>query len=465
MEIILFSIALIVSLVFLFIQTKKLKSIEKLLQDENLEKSILEEKLKNSLELKDKYENETTNLQTQIESLKADIDTKNEKIKELEIKNSALNEKVLNLDEVKSKYENLINENIELKETIKELQTKLKEQEKSFEEKVKLLDENKEKLTLEFKNLANEILEETTKKGEVSFEKILSPLQTQIKDFKEKIEYLNKDESEKISALFNELKNIKELNNQLSTQAQNLTKALKGEVKTQGIWGEMVLYKVLELSGLREDVEYKKEVNLKQDNKTYRPDVIVYLPDNREVIIDAKTSLNAYQEYIATNDESYIKSHIQAIKNHIKTLADKKYENLEGVNSLDFVFMFVPIENALMLALENDKELFEFAFKNRVLLVSPTTLLAALRAIESSWRYERQIKNIQEVIKSAENLYDKVRGFTEDFEKIGKNLDNAKSSFESAKNKLTTGRGNVIRQIEILKEKANIKPKKEITLN
>jgi DNA recombination protein RmuC len=163
-------------------------------------------------------------------------------------------------------------------------------------------------------------------------------------------------------------------------------------------------------------------------------------------------------------EEKYIKTHIKAIKNHIDKLAQKKYENLKGINSLDFVFMFVPIENALMLALENDNTLFEYAFKQRVVLVSPTTLLASLRAIESSWRFEKQAKNIEEVVRVAENLYDKVRGFSEEFEKIEKALDNAKKSFDNAKNRLTSGRGNVIRQIEILKEKAGIKPKREIKI-
>jgi len=242
---------------------------------------------------------------------------------------------------------------------------------------------------------------------------------------------------------------------------------LSGESKTQGIWGEMVLEKVLEMSGLREGKEYKREVSL-QDNQTqkYRPDVIVYLPQNREVIIDAKTSLRAFKEYVNSQDEhtkrALLKEHIKAIKNHIDRLSEKKYEELKGVHSLDFVFIFVPIENALMVALDGDSGLFEYAFKRRVVLVSPTTLLVALRAIESSWRYERQSESIAEVIKNAESLYDKVRLFIEDFEKIGKSLKLANDTYDSAFKKLSTGKGNVLRQIEMLKEKANIKPKKEI---
>ena len=255
---------------------------------------------------------------------------------------------------------------------------------------------------------------------------------------------------------------MKNLSIKLSDDAENLTKALKGEKKLQGNWGELVLERVLEMSGLRKGIEYEREVSLKNDeNKTYRPDVIVHLPNKRDIIIDSKVSLNDYSEYIKDNNEKALKRHIEAIKKHIDTLAEKNYENLNGVNSLDFIFMFVPIENALNLALENS-DLFEYAFKKRVILVSPSTLLISLRAIEASWRYEKQAENIKEVIKSAENLYDKVRGFLEDFEKIGKSLDTAKDTYEKAKNKLSTGRGNVLRQIDILKQKAGIKPKKEI---
>ncbi len=371
-------------------------------------------------------------------------------------------------ENLEQKIELLEKENKKLLSENGELKTKLKESEKSFEEKLDILKKSEEKLKETFENLANRILEKTgekiTQTSKENLSNLLSPLQNQMKEFKDKIEYLSRDEAEKISALQNELKNLKELSYRLSEDAQNLAKALKGESKTQGSWGELVLERVLELSGLEEGREYEREVSLNDgENRRYRPDVIVHLPNNRDVIIDAKTSLRAYEEYIKTQDKAYIKAHIQALKNHIDSLSDKKYEKLKGVNSLDFIFMFVPIENALLLALENDSSLFEYAFKKKVVLVSPTTLLVSLRAIESSWRFEKQAKNIEEVVKSAENLYDKVRGFTEDFEKVGKSLENAQKSFDNAKAKLTTGRGNVIRQIEILKEKAGIKPKKEIS--
>jgi DNA recombination protein RmuC len=312
--------------------------------------------------------------------------------------------------------------------------------------------------------VANKILEENAKKlsneGIKNFENILAPLNNNLNEFKQKVDKLYESEIKNISSLFNELKNLKELNQQLSQEANNLTKALKGDVKKVGNWGEVVLERILEMSGLREGIEFKREVVFKEDNKVYRPDVVVYLPNDRIVIIDSKVSLNAYDEYVSGN-ENALKNHLLSIKSHIDKLAEKKYESLAH-NSLDFVLMFVPIEGALMLALESEPNLFEYAFKKRIILTSPTTLLATLRSIEVSWRYEKQAKNIAEIVKMAENLYDKVRGFVDDFEKVGDNLAKAQKSYEGAKNKLITGRGNVISQISKLKDKAGIKPKKEL---
>jgi len=362
----------------------------------------------------------------------------------------------------------LRDENINLKIENQELKIYIEENKKLYEEKMEFIEKSEEKFKESFQNLVNNILEEANKKivenSKENLSQILNPFQYQMRELREKIEFLNRDEIEKIGALQNELKNLKELSIKLSNDAENLTKALKGKTKIQGNWGELVLERVLELSGLEEGREYEREVTLNNlDNKRYRPDVIIHLADNRDVIVDAKTSLNAYQEYIKTEDRKYIKIHIQALKNHIDKLAEKKYENLKNINSLDFIFMFVPIENALLLALENDSNLFEYAFKKRVILVSPTTLLVSLRAIENSWRFKKQVKNIEDIIKIAENLYDKIRGFTEDFEKIGKSIDNMAITYRNAKNKLTYGRGNVIRQIELLKEKSGIRPKKEIS--
>ena len=457
-----------------FVLNKKLKVLQELNEElnaklnyqnmENLKKEEEIKHLKNTTEEFKELKLKSENLEEKIRK------TTNEKTAiEVELREiqKQLSEKLEEIEELKTENKHLLNENLNDKTKIEELQTKLEEMRNSYEDKIKTIKEAEKELKTTFENLANEILENTKdklqKSSKENLSQILEPLKTQMKEFKEKVEFLSKEEASKISALQNELKNLKDLSLKLSSDAENLTKALKGESKTQGNWGEMVLERVLELSGLRKGIEYEREVSLKDDeNRRYRPDVIVHLPNERDVIIDAKTSLNAYMQYINTEDKTYIKAHIQAIRNHIDKLAEKKYENLEGVNSLDFIFMFVPIENALMLALENDTEMFEYAFKRKVVLVSPSTLLVSLRAIESAWRFERQAKNIEEVVKAAENLYDKVRGFSEDFVKIGESLDSAKNTYEKAKNKLTQGRGNVLRQIEILKEKAGIKPKKEI---
>jgi DNA recombination protein RmuC len=361
-----------------------------------------------------------------------------------------------------------LKEQLNLKELeLVKYQTKLEASEKNSAEKISLLKDSESELKKQFENLATKIFEKNSESfSKISQEKIntiVSPMQTQLKDFKEKVESVYLNEAKERSALSNELKTLKELNQKISTEAHNLTTALKGNNKTQGSWGEMILEQVLNRSGLRAGEEYLREKTLKNSSgETYRPDVVVNLPQDRRVIIDAKTSLIDYEDYSNDNNEASLKAHINSINKHIDGLADKDYENLQGINTLDFVFMFIPIESALMLALENDKDLFDKAFKKKIVLVSPTTLLIALKAVENSWRYEKQAKNTEEVVRLATKLYDKVRGFTEDFEKVGKNLNSAQKTYDDAFGKLTSGKDNIIRQIEVFKDKSNIKPKKQI---
>ena len=454
MEYVIFAIlgvGVIILVVLLIKKDKENKELQNKLNYANMQNAKNEEILKNFEEMK----KEIAGLENEKEAVSNE---KNEIEKEL----AKTLQKLEMLENIQQDYKTLQEINAEDKARIKELETKLFENEKAFEEKLEILKKSEEELKNTFDNLASKILETTQQKAEKNITNLLNPLNKELKEFKEKIENINEKGSLNINLLKKEIEDLKNLSLKLSDDANNLTKALKGDKKLQGSWGELVLEKVLEMSGLRKGIEYEREVNLKnEENKTYRPDVIVHLPNERDVIIDSKVSLNAYSEYIKENDEKYLKEHINSIKHHIDILAEKRYENLNGVNSLDFIFMFVPVENALNIALENS-DLFEYAFKKRVVLTSPSTLLVSLRAIEASWRYERQAENIKEVVKSAENLYDKIRGFLEDFEKIGKSLDTAKDTYEKAKNKLTTGRGNVIRQIALLKEKAGIKPKKEI---
>ena len=413
-------------------------------------------------------EQELSQLQDKINQLNIDKATLLEKLNSFQLSENDLK---YSIDQQRDELIALRTANSSDKSTIASLQTMLDEQNKSMQEKLKLQENNEIKLKEQFSNLANEILDKSSKKLQQESEKglgnLLNPMKIQLADFKKKVEDVYDKEAKDRSALQQELKSLKELNLKMSSDATNLTNALKGQNKQQGVWGEMVLEKVLESSGLREGHEYQREVSLKGDeDKIFRPDVIVNLPDNRHIIIDAKTSLIAYNEYMAAENEEdkklHIKNHISSIKAHVKGLSGKKYEDLEDINSLDFIFMFVPIEGALLLALENDVNLYDDTFKQKIILVSPTTLLVALRAVENTWRYERQAQNIAEVAKRAELLYGKFTGFIDDLTKVGDSINKANDSYAKAFDKLKNGSGNLIMQVNELKKVSNIKPKKEL---
>jgi DNA recombination protein RmuC len=394
------------------------------------------------------------------------------------IKIVTLNERVNSLSDIKgeleslsSKLETTQDEKHKLEIDISKYQTLLNEQDRSMQEKLKLLSNSENRLKVEFENLANRIFTSNSQKFSEQNQKdlglILHPVKEQLGEFRKKVEDVYDKEAKDRSLLQQELRLLKDLNQKMSIEANRLTTALKSDSKKQGIWGEMVLQKVLESSGLREGHEYIQEVHLKDsDNRSFRPDVVVKLPDNRDIIIDAKTSLVAYNEYMSQEDEDlqqlYLKNHIKSIKEHIRVLADKRYEDLQGVNTLDFIFMFIPIEGALLLALREDVNLYDEAFKKKIILVSPTTLLVALRAVENTWRYERQAQNIADVYKRAEELYKKFNGFIEDLKKVGKGLESANEYYDEAFKKLSSGRGNLVNQVTMLKRVSNIKPKKEI---
>ena len=403
-------------------------------------------------------------------------------LQKLRVDNATLAEKVHHYQQSESELKYSIDQQRDELITLREkssqdqshethMETKLHEQQNARKEKLELLQANEEKMKEEFQHLAHDILEKNSKKLQEESEKglgnLLNPMKTQLADFKKKVEDVYDKEGKERFALQQELKSLKELNLKMSSDANNLTKALKGESKQQGVWGEMVLEKVLESSGLREGYEYEREVNLKDDEaKNFRPDVIVNLPDQRHIIIDAKTSLTAYNAYMSEDDEvlkqQHIKNHLLSIRAHVKGLAGKNYEDLDAINSLDFIFMFVPIEGALLLALEADVNLYDETFKQKIILVSPTTLLVALRAVENSWRYEKQAKSIADVAKRAELLYGKFTGFVEDLSKMGESLNKASDSYTKAFDKLKSGSGNLIMQVTELKKVSNIKPKKEL---
>ncbi len=362
---------------------------------------------------------------------------------------------------LQKRNEALVEENNRLNLSVRETQIQMEEQQKQTQEKLKMLEEHRGEIREEFAQLASKVFESNSKNfsklSQESLSSIIKPMESQLSEFKKQINSFYSDESKERAMLKQEIMSLKELNQQISQDAINLTNALKGEKKQQGIWGEMILEKVLESSGLRKGIEYTREVPLKNDDgKTYRPDVLVHLPDKRDLIIDAKTSLNAYEKYISAETdkmkELYLNEHIKAMRHHIKDLASKNYEKLLGINTLDFIFMFVPIEGALALALEKDSSLYDDAFKKQILLVGPTTLLIAMRAIENVWKYEKQTQNAKEIARRAGALYDKFVSFSEDMVKLSKQFDTLQGSFESAKKRLSEGRGNIVRQVEQLKE-------------
>jgi len=299
-------------------------------------------------------------------------------------------------------------------------------------EKFELLEQSREQMRLEFQELAQKIFESNSQKfsmqNQENISKMIDPMREQFKEFKKQIDDVYIKEAKDRSMLQAEIRSIKEINHQMSKDAKNLTKALKGESKKQGVWGEMVLESVLENSGLRLGREYEREVSLEHESDAarYRPDVVVHLPDGRDIIIDAKTSLTAYERYASAEDEEqkerFAIEHLASMKKHIKELSDKDYTNLKGIKTLDFIFMFIPIESALLMAMEHDGSLFDHAFKRNVILVGPTTLMVSLRAVENSWKYERQQRNAQEIAKRAGLLFDKFAGFIESVENRSKDL-------------------------------------------
>lgn len=337
-------------------------------------------------------------------------------------------------------------------------------------EKLAWLQSAREELTHQFKNLANDILEEKSKRfseqNQQSLCQLLDPLKTKLQEFQGKVEQVYVQEGKDRSALAEQVRQLMELNKTVSQEANNLTKALKGSNKTQGNWGELVLERVLEGSGLRKGEEYDvQESHTLPDGRRLQPDVVVHLPDDRHLVIDAKATLVAYEDYANAEDEKHrdaaLKRHLDAVRSHIKGLSDKNYQDLYGLKSLDFVLMFIPIEPAFMLAVTHDRDLFMDAWNKNVLLVSPSTLLFVVRTVANLWRQEAQTRNAQDIAKRGAELYDKLAGFVEDMESLGTRLNQAQKDYDGAINKLSTGRGNLIRQAEMLK-KLGVKPSKSL---
>lgn len=317
------------------------------------------------------------------------------------------------------------------------------------------------RLTTEFENIATKILKERSDEFSLSNHKslsdILDPLKERIQLFEKKVdETYDKELREKIS-LRDEVRKLAELNTRVSEEANNLTKALKGDVKKQGNWGEVILERVLERSGLSKGQEYEREVVLDgSDCTVQRPDVIIQLPDNKHIIIDSKVSLVAYERLMSADTEVqrvvYLKDHISSLRSHVKILSEKNYQNALNINTPDFVLMFLPIEASFSVAVQGDSEIFAYAWERKIVIVSPTTLLATLRTISSIWKQENQTKNAQEIARLSGSLYDKFIGFVEDMVRIKANIDRTSSSYDDAIKKMKDGSGNIIRTAEKIKE-------------
>jgi len=344
------------------------------------------------------------------------------------------------------------------REMLAQSQTQLAAEQEQAQEKLTLLLEAKTQLSEQFKVLANEILEEKTQRftehNQAQIGQLLNPLRDRLSEFQKKVEDSYGQEARERHALREELKRLAEMNTRLGHEAESLTRALKGERKTQGMWGEMILETVLESSGLRKGFEYDTQVSLANAGSRAQPDALIYLPENRVVIVDAKVSLSAYERYINDDDHAqkarHLKDHLTALRAHIAGLSDKAYESIPELRTLDFVVLFVPIEPALMLAMEHDKTLFQDALKRNIVLVSPTTLLAVLRTIAHVWRQEQQNQNAQEIARQAGDLYDKLVGFVDDMQTLGGRIEQAAKSYEAAFNKLSSGRGNVLSRAQKL---------------
>ena len=362
--------------------------------------------------------------------------------------------------------ENLIIKNTNLNSDIINLQEKLADNKTE-------VNKLQEKFKNDFEVLANKILEDKsnkfTEQNKENLKTILSPLQEKIKTFEDKVEKTHKESIDYHAALRQQILGLKELNQQMSKDTLNLTKALKGDSKLQGNWGELVLERVLEKSGLEKDREYFiKQSFTNDEGKRVLPDVVIHLPDNKKMIVDSKVSLTAYEQYVNEDDESlkeqYLKNHVVSLKRHIEQLSEKKYEDIYKIESPDFVLLFIPIEPAFAIALNADDQLYNKAFEKNIVIVTPTTLLATLRTIDSMWNNEKQQRNALEIARQAGALYDKFQGLLSDLIGIGKRIDDSKKEYSNAMNKLFEGRGNLITSVEKLK-KMGAKAKKSLPQN
>lgn len=443
-------------------------------KNEDLDNSHLEQEIINKNELVRNLEIELAKKETSLTSVTQQKNELDSSLSEFEqnfnnvsIQHASLKEKVYSLEKVletlNSGHDKLIiskdrlqEENIQLTSKVSSLETinnSLKAQQKEISDVEK-------RFNTEFENIAGRLIKQNTKSlnenSSNSLQNILNPLKEDLERFKQNIDDKYVKEAESKASLKTEIESLVKLNEQLSDDAHNLTKALTGNNKHQGNWGEIVLERVLERSGLNKDSEYKLQEHITTEDGARRiPDAVVFLPDDKHIIIDSKVSLTAYQRMVNADSPEVqakeLKLHVASLKGHIKELGDKNYFDTGAYNSPDFTLMFLPIEASFSIALREDTELFNYAWERNIVIVSPTTLLATLRTIESTWKHERQTKNVLEIARVGGTLYDKFAGFVDDLKKIEKGIKSSQTAYDSAFNKLQTGKGNIIGQTEKLK--------------
>jgi DNA recombination protein RmuC len=403
-------------------------------------------------------------------ALKTQMEQQQQQLQEQIVKLAVAEERLSLLAQKESELLVLQQQLLELKTENADLNARQQEQHKSNAEKIRLLQDAESQLKTQFENLAHKIFEERGKQfaehNKVSIETLVAPLKQQLGEFKNRVESVYDNETKDRISLREEIVSLRRDTAKMNQEALNLTRALKGDHKTQGNWGEMILERVLEQSGLRKGIEYDTQGAFRdEDNRLFKPDVIVRLPENKDVIIDSKVSLLAYERYCSADDDKQrieaLKQHTEAVRNHIKGLSNKDYSSLKGLRSLDFVLLFMPIEAAFMAAFQADEKLFNDAFEHKIVVVTPTTLLATLRTVQNIWRYEQQNENARLIADKAGGLYDKIRGFVEDIEKLGNQLSTVQRTYDGIVNKLSSGSGNLLRQASAFEE-LGVKVKKKL---
>ena len=337
------------------------------------------------------------------------------------------------------------------------LQGRMEEAQASFAAREELLRESNERMKIEFESLATKVLNAQGAQQRQSLDVMLNPFREQIGDFRKRVEEVYRSDTKERASLLKEMQNLQSASNRINEEAENLTKALKGDNKIQGNWGELVLERILEDSGLRKDHEYFVQPSSRDEQgRIKRPDIVIRLPEGKDVVVDSKVTLVAYEQALSTEDEQarqvYLKQHVDAVRGQVKKLAEQDYDQLPDLRSLDFVLLFIPIESAFTLAMELDSKLFVDAFNKRIMLVSPTTLMMALRIIDNLWQVEKQNRNAQDIAQRAGALYDKLQGVVEEVDKLGKQIGTVQGTYDTLYGRLAGGRGNLVGQVEKLRE-------------